>query len=526
MVDDETPPSRPHPKSSYVRMARSKVEAVGRSASSAARSTARGAAKLPGGVSDGIGCIETGVRNKMDGAVDSVLEKQAEKIVSFVGVSVNTSLKMAGNPPCLDRAIDKWHSKMWAAAGPELKSQIMQAIGQKNKKFRGSQINFWPQRYPNPLKHPFLWFRAVFLYSQVPADCTFVMKLQNPFYVFLLLLKLSGTTVSVLVYAVYFLLTDWNDEYQMVAFILKFKGFQFLSPGIFHSITVAMGFFACLASIHTHGEEQCAISTRECNDLAPGRHHGAHSIEAQLFFELLRYTMIYYAAFRLYTGRTIGGDEAILALERVRLDLADGEIDGVLVKTSSLWSERVTKLLDKKGNASKVVRREKNGESHATLEEMSAAIREARESTGAESQRDSMLPLFMVYDVSVSVTLAVAFSVYAIARGFSEDMVGTGIYYLHILYGLLSAPFLLFSAPIFGPALHRSCPTGYDKSGLLVPKLSGGLIKRKIKAEEKALLEGEPKREGRRVRVFSSLRAGGGRGRGQVGGGDGGGLLV
>ena len=78
------------------------------------------------------------------------------------------------------------------------------------------------------------------------------MRLQNPVYIGLLLLKLYSTAMSVIVFTVYFFLTDWKDEYQMVIFILKYKTFQFFSPGLINTIIVAMDYFECLSAFEVH----------------------------------------------------------------------------------------------------------------------------------------------------------------------------------------------------------------------------------------------------------------------------------
>ena len=53
-----------------------------------------------------------------------------------------------------------------------------------------------------------------------------------------------------------------------------------------------------------------------------------------------------------------------------------------------------------------------------------------------------------------------------------------------MVYGLLSFPFLLFVTPMVGQGLHRARATAYDEQGRLVPKLSDGMIKEKLKAME------------------------------------------
>ena len=50
-------------------------------------------------------------------------------------------------------------------------------------------------------------------------------------------------------------------------------------------------------------------------------------------------------------------------------------------------------------------------------------------------QRDSTLPYFIKYDIGVNVSLYLALGALSLYCGYGEAMVGTGLYYVHILYG-------------------------------------------------------------------------------------------
>ena len=70
-------------------------------------------------------------------------------------------------------------------------------------------------------------------------------------------------------------------------------------------------------------------------------------------------------------------------------------------------------------------------------------------------------------------------------NGYTPDhwMFWVSLYYMKLLFALLSFPFLLFAVPILGDVLTLAKPTGYDKSGVLCPRLSASQVARKINTE-------------------------------------------
>jgi len=112
--------------------------------------------------------------------------------------------------------------------------------------------------------------------------------------------------------------------------------------------------------------------------------------------------------------------------------------------------------------------------------------------SGAEEQRDSALPYFLIYDFCVVCVLAGAIGGRAYLVGYTPEMIRVGsecsmesqplpllvgscshrlltplftlsvrwMYYGKLAYALLSFPFLIFMVPLWGPALHRSKMTG------------------------------------------------------------------
>ena len=73
-----------------------------------------------------------------------------------------------------------------------------------------------------------------------------------------------------------------------------------------------------------------------------------------------------------------------------------------------------------------------------------------------------------------------------------------GLYFNKVLIGLLSFPFLIFALPLMQDWLTHVKPTGYDRRGNCVPKLSAAQIKAKFRELAKLrAVEREKQRRGR-----------------------------
>jgi len=72
----------------------------------------------------------------------------------------------------------------------------------------------------------------------------------------------------------------------------------------------------------------------------------------------------------------------------------------------------------------------------------------------------------------------------ATARGRPSWLLWCYAYYAKLTWALLSLPYLVFTVPLLGRALHRARPTGYDKEGQLVPMLSSALMKAKMARDQ------------------------------------------
>mmetsp|Transcript_6509 Transcript_6509/g.11306 ORF Transcript_6509/g.11306 Transcript_6509/m.11306 type:complete len:559 (+) Transcript_6509:56-1732(+) len=94
-----------------------------------------------------------------------------------------------------------------------------------------------------------LRFRAFILFHWLPYDKSIFGKLKDPWYLVLMLISAVPTP---LVRPVFFsmvlsmLLYPWPpDEYQLIAYILSFKGTQFFTTGVVSLLSIAIDYFMC-----------------------------------------------------------------------------------------------------------------------------------------------------------------------------------------------------------------------------------------------------------------------------------------
>ena len=187
---------------------------------------------------------------------------------------------------------------------------------------------FWPRGSCCP--RPYTWFRARFLYAILPADAGRWQTLRNPKTVGIFMLSFCPFyAVSVWVFVLLFCLIDKTDEYQLSQYILKFKTTQFLI-GLFGLIQFASKMFYCLDGVNDFYDGVNVNGTHDrCVVAAPGQRPQDDYLIAM---EPVRVGFVYLAWFLLWSGRAYGGKAELLALEHVRVDAADGSLDGQLAK--------------------------------------------------------------------------------------------------------------------------------------------------------------------------------------------------
>jgi len=97
-----------------------------------------------------------------------------------------------------------------------------------------------------------------------PYDKTIWGKLRDPVWLLLTMITLIPVSgISPLMYLFIFLLIDKSDEFQIIAFILQFKGTQFISHGILRTF---IGFFLFISCVTAKSK----TSDHSCDEDGPG----------------------------------------------------------------------------------------------------------------------------------------------------------------------------------------------------------------------------------------------------------------
>ena len=443
------------------------------------------------------------VKEAIDAKADAVLESTLEKALDRIGDSGRDTLIRAYAPTRFSNMLLAAWEHSWNEIADELKETAMTTLGnaEGKKLYRAHRIagwagplSLWPGsgRCPRPLSY----LRAKLLYLHAPADSNFFEKVWEPFFWIILLLKLdpAGLTPgsSVLIQLLVFFCIDKRDEYQLSSYILQFKGFQFVSATISITLVGARAFLLYLAASRTqHGASLGGVLTE--SDFWSGLVADAPGQDLGFTFEIsllpVRLLLLYTCTLLLACGYAYGGGEEIRLLEQVRLDAADGNPDGNV-------DHAALKAFTKDGDA-----RAPRDDGPMYVRRYNNAVWAAREKLGPARPRRTagLLPSFMLYDLVVVVLLASGSVALVLAEGWSWDdwILWTTFYYISLAYGILSGPFVIFTVPVLGQALHHAKPTGYDKSGMLVPVMSNGALKRRIQKEK----EGHERRQSLEARL-------------------------
>lgn len=95
-----------------------------------------------------------------------------------------------------------------------------------------------------------VWLRAKLLYTYLPFDISVFGQIKGPLFLFLTLLSITpmfGIRVAFFTVILLCIVSGRPpDEYQLVTFILTFKGAQFLSSGVFMACVAAVKYYLCV----------------------------------------------------------------------------------------------------------------------------------------------------------------------------------------------------------------------------------------------------------------------------------------
>ena len=379
---------------------------------------------------------------------DSVTHVLLDNVLTSIGTAVEriTINYFYGAPEWLSEGMDEFVAKVWRVIHPELRSSIVNNV---SGDFQSLLLLGWSIQYPpfwvrgDVFPQPYTWLRARYLYAYYPADKCLFQKVANPLYIIILALKMSSHTCVPIFILQYFFI-DKSDEYQVCNLILSFKSYQFLTA-IYTATALSYTFHGCLSSPgYIEGQP------RSCDAFMPT---SAPDFDMIMLMELPRLLTLVAATLLLRLGHTRGGIGELRALAEVRLDAADGTLDGFAhiakIELNAVGEEKTYNLRT-------IPRRVWN-----------THIREAQRRIGTEVGTGGYLQTWMVFDFGVLATVFTLMMVPFVWRALEQYRAdGTPpdavelrntLYYVTISWALMSFPFLVFHLPIIGVALSTPC---------------------------------------------------------------------
>lgn len=173
------------------------------------------------------------------------LRHATQFVLRTTGRMVKEAAKPPYMPDSLLQAVEPYIDEAWDTVEKSVTRQVLLRASPKQMAFRELRVHFWPP--PPTSTCSARWLRAHFLYAMHPADGNMWKSLHSPISVSLIALRVQpfGFT-SVALYLLMFFLIDRTDEYQLVNYILKFKGFHFVSGGLFGAVYLGSVLFDCL----------------------------------------------------------------------------------------------------------------------------------------------------------------------------------------------------------------------------------------------------------------------------------------
>jgi hypothetical protein len=289
------------------------------------------------------------------------------------------------------------------------------------------------------------WLRALLLYKFLPFDVSFFGQVKDFWFWVFFMLSMIPTYGIRCCFFLTLLVAEVTgcppDEYQLVQFILMFKGCQFISSGVCMSIYVAIKYFMC---VHPDGMHTC-----ETNGPA-----SAHN-EVSALIDIFGSCALVWIVFWILPRSTRSAGERNIA-KKDDPDSSDAEEQAHLNPSTPL--DKVgccgnCEYQDHRGGRMRGLLRYDlicfilSGLFFCVL----CIIQVAHLKPGEEPVQDQekikskLESYYFTYEFRIA------------------------IYWTRIFYSALSAPFFLFYLPVLNGILTHTSPTGYNKYGVCVP---------------------------------------------------------
>jgi len=273
------------------------------------------------------------------------------------------------------------------------------------------------------------------LYATQPADATIWKVTQDPVNASILAIKLLPFFgVNVLIFAYLFANIDRKDEYQLVQFILMFKGCQFLSSGVCMSAYVAVKYFLC---VHPDGYHTCQTD-------GPAAAKNEISAIIDIFGSCILVWFVFWILPR--STRSSGLRDIAKREDPDGSDAEEKAIEGQEGCCKCAYDEH------RGGRMTVLLRYDLVCFILSllffcllSLIQVSHVKPGEQRETDHEKIKADLQEYYFTYEFRIT------------------------LYWTRIFYSILSAPFFLFYLPVLNGILTHTTPTGYNRYGMCVP---------------------------------------------------------
>lgn len=173
----------------------------------------------------------------------------ASRAIEKVPPVIKSSLEDEDMPRCVSRGKDRLVDATW----PNVREEVLWELA--------VYLDGEPPSQEEGEAAGVDCFRAFFRYHLFPFDKSLWGSFRDPVWIIFTLVSLVPVHgISPLSFLFIFFIIDKSDTFQLVQFILSFKGMQFITQGVIRSITGYFSFVACVTAPGNASGHKCASS--------------------------------------------------------------------------------------------------------------------------------------------------------------------------------------------------------------------------------------------------------------------------
>eukprot|EP00445_Apocalathium_hangoei_P024516 CAMPEP_0203916522 /NCGR_PEP_ID=MMETSP0359-20131031/57223_1 /ASSEMBLY_ACC=CAM_ASM_000338 /TAXON_ID=268821 /ORGANISM="Scrippsiella Hangoei, Strain SHTV-5" /LENGTH=1370 /DNA_ID=CAMNT_0050843241 /DNA_START=19 /DNA_END=4131 /DNA_ORIENTATION=- len=392
-----------------------------------------------------------------------------EALVTQLPIILKNTLEEPDMPPRVKKAMGKVVDGLWDEMSEEIMYQMKVAIDGRVLEDRELDKI-----------HPGVdCCRAKLRYSFMPYNKSIWWQIKNPYFWALTLLPLIPVSICVpFTFLVIWIFIDKQDEFQLISFIMRFKGTQFITFGLIKNV---IGFYSYI-NCTTH-----PLPGHTCDKNGPGTGIGTTEFYFQLFGLVVECFLTW----------------SCFALLPFSKDKARSELSGDLEAPTPVWESGATGALATAEGAEGAVNAIEVKIDVAVVDDVCHDDVEEQKKRCINCEQGGHLRWLGLYDfVCASFCFGLLILLYYQNDWTTTWVVEQGFFALYILYGYLAMPFFFFNLPVLKTVLTHSVESGYDEKGRVralegPPPKDAKIMEEQLKIEE----DKQKKREGRVVKV-------------------------